>query len=407
MKVAILQPEVYGGEIDRNLEQISSLYLSIEADLAVAPELALLGYGRNFSDLKKHEAAISELQNLIKSKGIPLILGVPYQIEGKVLNAAILLEPRGCSFLGAKVNLFSPFDELLGFSRAKPPKPFLFQEYLFGILICFDLRFPELARKLATLGSQVLLVLAQWPKSRIEHFVRLLQARAIENQIYVIGINALGKALGQELGGYSVSFDPKGKMLAYLEDRPGVLNIFLDKNKIYETKELFITSREVLTRSAEEKILSLSELLTEVKFRRQAGQKMVFTNGCFDILHAGHVSYLSEARNLGDFLVVGLNSDASLQRLKGKSRPIISQDQRALVLASLSCVDYVVIFEEDTPENLIKTLCPDILVKGQDWPEEQIVGAKFVKSKGGKVIRLPFRYQVSTSKIISYIKKIQ
>ncbi len=405
MKIAVLQPEVFGGKISHNLEQIKSLYLSLNVDLAIAPELALLGYDKEPPKLERHEAALSELEDLIRIKGIPLIIGVPYKIRDRLLNAALFLSPEGRVFLGAKVNLFPYLDELVGFSGADPPKPFLFKEYLFGSLICFDLRFPELAKRFAILGTHVLLVLAQWPKNRIQHFVQLLQARAIENQMYVVGTNALGKCLDRDLGGYSIAFDPKGEELSSLKDKPGIFIISLDKDKIRAAKKVFITSREILIRRAEEKILSLSDLLIEVKFRRQAGQKMVFTNGCFDLLHAGHVSYLFEARCLGDFLVVGLNSDNSLRRLKGQTRPIIPQDQRALILASLSCVDYVLIFEEETPENIIKSLCPDILVKGQDWPEEKIVGAELVISRGGKVVRLPFRYQISTSKIIEQIKK--
>jgi D-beta-D-heptose 7-phosphate kinase/D-beta-D-heptose 1-phosphate adenosyltransferase len=131
--------------------------------------------------------------------------------------------------------------------------------------------------------------------------------------------------------------------------------------------------------------------------------KVVFTNGCFDILHAGHVQYLEAAKGLGDILVVGLNSDASVQRLKGKNRPVNNQSDRAIVLAALEAVDYVIIFEEDTPYNLIQALQPDILVKGGDWKEADIVGADIVKAKGGKVISLPYIAGLSTTGIISKI----
>ncbi|WP_028845726.1 D-glycero-beta-D-manno-heptose 1-phosphate adenylyltransferase [Thermodesulfatator atlanticus] len=151
-------------------------------------------------------------------------------------------------------------------------------------------------------------------------------------------------------------------------------------------------------------MLPLDELLIRSKWQRQLGQKMVFTNGCFDILHAGHVNYLAKARAAGDFLVVGLNSDASVKRIKGPLRPVNPEKMRAQVLASLSFVDYVTIFEEDTPEKLIKALKPDVLVKGADWPEEKIVGASFVKSYGGRVLRIPFEHQISTSQIIAKIK---
>ena len=133
-------------------------------------------------------------------------------------------------------------------------------------------------------------------------------------------------------------------------------------------------------------------------------QKIVFTNGCFDILHIGHIRYLQKAANLGDILIVGLNSDASVKRLKGSKRPINSEDERAEVLASLNSVDYVVIFEEDTPLELIKVLQPDVLVKGGDYNNEYVVGTNEVEAQGGKVILIPFVEGKSTTDIIERIK---
>lgn len=133
---------------------------------------------------------------------------------------------------------------------------------------------------------------------------------------------------------------------------------------------------------------------------RSAGKKIVFTNGCFDLLHVGHVRYLQEARQLGDLLVVGVNSDASVRRLKGPTRPVQIENDRAEILAALAAVDFTVIFTEDTPENLIHKVKPDILVKGGDWQIEQIVGAPFVQSYGGKVMSLQFVDGKSTTKLI-------
>lgn len=135
-----------------------------------------------------------------------------------------------------------------------------------------------------------------------------------------------------------------------------------------------------------------------------SGKKVVFTNGCFDILHTGHVRYLAEARALGDVLVVGMNSDDSVRRLKGPSRPVNAQEGRALVLSSLKPVDLVVLFEEDTPEQLIFRLRPDLLVKGGDWAVDQIVGAGFVQSYGGEVRSLPFHEGFSSTGIITRIQ---
>ncbi len=151
---------------------------------------------------------------------------------------------------------------------------------------------------------------------------------------------------------------------------------------------------------------TLEELLSILQEERKKGKKIVFTNGCFDIIHAGHVDYLERAKKLGDILVVGLNSDNSVKRIKGEKRPINPQEQRAKVLSSLKPVDYVVIFEEDTPEKLIRAIKPDVLVKGGDWPIEKIVGKEFVESYGGKVLTIPFTYNVSTTEIIKKIVEL-
>ena len=143
---------------------------------------------------------------------------------------------------------------------------------------------------------------------------------------------------------------------------------------------------------------SLALLLADFQ---KSGKKIVFTNGCFDLLHPGHVSYLATARGLGDLLVVGVNSDASVRRLKGKKRPIMLEEARAQLLAALACVDYVTIFAEDDPYQLISLLQPDILVKGGDWKEENIAGADIVKANGGSVISLKYYEGKSTSDIIA------
>jgi D-beta-D-heptose 7-phosphate kinase/D-beta-D-heptose 1-phosphate adenosyltransferase len=130
------------------------------------------------------------------------------------------------------------------------------------------------------------------------------------------------------------------------------------------------------------------------------GKKIVFTNGCFDLLHVGHVRYLQQARALGDLLVVGLNSDDSVRRLKGPTRPVQNEKDRAEIMAGLGCVAFSTIFTEDTPENLIKLVKPGVLVKGGDWKIEQIVGADFVQSYGGQVMSLQFVDGKSTTKII-------
>lgn len=140
---------------------------------------------------------------------------------------------------------------------------------------------------------------------------------------------------------------------------------------------------------------------------RRAGEKIVFTNGVFDLLHRGHVEYLREARALGGRLVVGVNSDASVRRLKGPARPLVAAADRAALVAALACVDLALVFEEDTPERLIREVRPDVLVKGGDWALDQIVGREFVESRGGRVLSIPLREGYSTSALIRRIREGQ
>lgn len=154
------------------------------------------------------------------------------------------------------------------------------------------------------------------------------------------------------------------------------------------------------------KIRTLPELGAIVRRRRAMGERAVFTNGCFDLLHRGHTRLLQQARALGDLLIVGLNSDASVRRLKGPQRPVLSQDERAELLAALAAVDYVVIFEEADPGRIIDALEPDILVKGADWAQEAIVGREIVERRGGRVVTIPLVEGASTSNILRRIMEM-
>lgn len=153
------------------------------------------------------------------------------------------------------------------------------------------------------------------------------------------------------------------------------------------------------------KIVTLEELKQERERARAEGLRFVFTNGCFDLVHRGHVELLRAARNLGDVLAVAINSDASVTRLKGPRRPIVSQDDRAAVVAALDSVDYVTIFDEDTPERVITVLLPDVLVKGADYELEEIVGREQVEASGGRVVRIPLLEGYSTEKLLQEIAR--
>ncbi|MDP7503834.1 MAG: D-glycero-beta-D-manno-heptose 1-phosphate adenylyltransferase, partial [Nitrospinota bacterium] len=158
-----------------------------------------------------------------------------------------------------------------------------------------------------------------------------------------------------------------------------------------------------LSGEGKQKIFSRPGLEKRLQTDRAKGREVVFTNGCFDLMHVGHIQYLQQAKELGDILVIGLNDDASVRRVKGEGRPLIEERQRAQLLAALGCVDYVVFFPEDTPEELIRAVRPDILVKGGDYAPEDVVGREQVESSGGRVEVLPFVDGVSTTRIVNTI----
>ena len=155
------------------------------------------------------------------------------------------------------------------------------------------------------------------------------------------------------------------------------------------------------------KVISLNQLKSEREKLRTENKTVVFTNGCFDLLHPGHTRYMQMARDLGDVLIVALNGDRAVRELKGISRPILKENERAEVMAALACVDYVMIFDDISPHETIAALLPDILVKGGDWGVDAIIGREEVEAAGGKVMSLPFVDGVSTTEIIERILKSQ
>lgn len=161
----------------------------------------------------------------------------------------------------------------------------------------------------------------------------------------------------------------------------------------------------MLAKTLSAKILGRPALVKRLALLKRAGKRIVFTNGCFDILHYGHLKLLSDAKAFGDVLVVGLNSDASIRMIKGRSRPVRGQGERAAMLAGLAAVDYVALFRGATPRLLIEAISPHVLVKGGDWHAGRIVGARFVESRGGKVVVIPLAKGYSTTSLIEKIRK--
>lgn len=396
ISLSIAQMEITQN-LEKNLEKILEFIKKAKSKLVLFPELALTGY-QNFKDLlpERLESALREIQKSTGEKKV--FLGAPlFHIDGYV-NAYLALSSSGISCLAEKALLFPGLDDLSHLRPGQRKECFNLNSTTWLIAICFELRSPELVRGFLSEGLDGLIVPAQWPKSRIEHFKTLLKARALENQIHTIGVNGVGKIGEVELGGGSQIFSPSGEELGSCDDKETLFELTFE----LKTPPLPYPLRTPFLKTS--KLKNLDELKEIITKRRAKGQVMVFTNGCFDLLHAGHVDYLQKARQLGDFLVVGLNSDESVQKIKGPERPINHQEYRVEVLSALACVDYIVLFNEETPEILIHTLRPDILVKGEDWPEERIVGGAFVKGYGGRVVRIPFGYKVSTTKLIEKIR---
>lgn len=395
LKLTLVQQKIES-DLEKNLAKIKNFIEKSQGELVVFPELSLTGYQR-FLEREKIEKALEELKEFVKRFSKKILLGAPFFKNDQVYNAVYLVSSQKAEVVAEKITLFPGIDDLFGFSSGTLRKELTLKGFKIGLIICFELRSPEIARSLIREGINLLVVLAQWPKVRISHWETLLQARAVENQVYVAGVNALGDLKGLELGGNSSFFSPQGEKLAFAETE-NLIEVQVVEKKEVEGIPLKTPYLEL------SKVKSLKEVKDITDLRRRKGQIMVFTNGCFDLLHAGHVAYLEKARSLGDFLIVGLNSDNSIKKIKGPSRPILSQEMRAKTLSALSCVDYIIIFEEETPEKLIQELKPDLLVKGADWEEEQIVGASLVKTYGGKVIRIPFTFEISTTKIIEKLK---
>ena len=305
-----------------------------------------------------------------------------------------------------KQHLFSYWREDEWLNAGESPRPVTTALGCVGGFVCYDLRFPETAKVQCQQGASLLVVSAQWPLMRIEQWRILLQARAIENQAFIVAGNGCGLCNDIELGGHSLIIGPGGEILLEAGEEEQVATIALDWQELQQLRERFNTVAPApYPFDDQEKILSLAECVQVVGLRKKQGQRIVFTNGCFDILHAGHVEYLQQARKQGDFLVLGLNSDRSIQAIKGCNRPINDESLRARVLAALGSVDAIVIFNDETPLGLITALLPHVMVKGADWQEDAIVGALEVKANGGKVVRIPFTTETSTTKIIARIRE--
>jgi len=406
-----LQMEIQVGEISANLERLEQLLAGQalpENTLVVLPELWATGFdfSRMASLAGQTPQVLSRLQQLADRHGIWFAGSLVEQQEpGLPCNTLFLSGPGGVVGRYRKQHLFTPWQEEQYLQVGHEPLPMETPFGLLGALVCYDLRFPEICRQQVFAGCRLIVVSAQWPMVRLDHWQLLVQARAVENQVFVVACNGCGISGDNELAGNSMIVGPDGRVLAQAGKEAAVLGADLPAHDLEAVRARFCPScKRPWSGRDRRKILDLASLKTRLDRLRKQGSTIVFSNGCFDLLHAGHAAYLEQARRYGDCLVVGLNSDRSVRVLKGDLRPINSEQDRARVLAALGCVDFIVIFDEDTPQSLISELLPDVLVKGADWPEDQIAGAAEVKAAGGRVKRIVFEHQASTSGVI---KKIQ
>ncbi len=409
---ACLQMTIKTGDVAANLKQCKQLLSAqqLAADtLVVLPELWATGfdYPRVDQLAEQTPQILAALQQIAAEHTLWLAGSLlEKRNSGRPGNTLFLVGPKGVVDKYQKHHLFSFWQEDEYLQPGHDPQSIATPFGPLGALVCYDLRFPEISRAQTFAGCRLLVVSAQWPKVRLDHWQLLVKARAVENQVFVAACNGCGPSGAGELAGHSMIVDPVGQLLVQAGEKPEVISSRLAEEELETVRKRFCTGGErSWSGNDSSKIVGLEQLAEQLAMIRNQGSKVVFTNGCFDLLHAGHVDYLEQARRYGDCLVIGLNSDSSVRALKGDSRPVNSELDRARVLAALGCVDFVVIFDEDTPWKLISRLLPDVLVKGADWAEEEIAGAAEVKAAGGRVERIVFAHQLSTSAVIEKIRR--
>ncbi len=375
--------------------------------LIVLPELWLHGF--EYDNLQEQVSqtahVLGQLRDLATEYGIVLAGSLPEAEQDQIFNTIFIINEDGVVGRYRKQHLFNPMQEDSHFDPADSLENGLCEDARLGGLVCYDLRFPELARVQVQQGAEILVVCGQWPQARISHWRLLLQARAVENQVFVVACNRVGTSGDISFGGHSMIIAPDGVILGEAGADADAIGADLPVEMPGKVRSRFNSAAPRPWRLADKnKLTDLTALTKTVSIYKECGQKVVFTNGCFDILHEGHVTYLEAARKQGDRLIVGLNSDSSIQAIKGPNRPVNKESSRARLLAALGCVDHIVVFSDDTPLELITTLMPDVLVKGADWPIDQIVGAKEVQAAGGEVKTIEFVGDFSTTGLIEKIR---
>jgi rfaE bifunctional protein nucleotidyltransferase chain/domain len=413
-RAGFIQFDVIQGAWQENLATVRSAFAELRPEpesLIVLPELWATGFAFDkLAELAEvTPTVLTAMGEEARRYGI-MIAGslLEHDAEGDSFhNTLYLIGTGGVVGSYRKQQLFAPMGEDQYLKPGDCPLPVQTELGLLAGLVCYDLRFPELALRQVGLGAKLIVVSAQWPEVRVDQWRTLLKARAIENQAFVVACNRSGSTGDIRFAGSSAVIGPDGRVLAEAGDGPQSALVALDPTLIDEVRGGFSPVAVAPYRSRDErKVVALADLQEELARLKGIGRRIVFTNGCFDILHPGHVTYLEAARRQGDCLVVGLNSDSSIRMIKGPERPVNNEASRARVLAALGAVDYITIFGEETPLNLITAIMPDILVKGADWPLAKIVGAAEVMARGGRVLMIPTVENFSTTRVIEAIRRL-
>ena len=412
--VACVQFAIALGAVEHNLGEAKRLidrFGPAPGTLMVLPEMWATGfdYERTTELGQRSPEILAAMQQIAARHGVYLAgtLTDPPADGSLPTNTQTVVGPQGVIGRVDKQHLFTFWQEDRYYRGGDAVPPIHTPHGPLAGLVCYDLRFPEVARRQIFAGSRLLAVSAEWPLSRLDHWQTLVRARAIENQVFVAAANGCGRTGEMEMAGHSMIVAPDGAVLQAAGVEATVIGCPLDNRLVDEQRRRFYPAGDRAWRAADQdKIRSFEELRDALTLIKRQGSRIAFTNGCFDILHAGHVSYLEAARRTADCLVVGLNTDDSVRGLKGPGRPVNSEMDRARVLAALGCVDFVVLFAEPTPLRLITALMPDVLVKGADYHEKHIVGAAQVKAAGGQVVRIPFTHDCSTTGMIDRIRGV-
>ena len=378
--VACLQYPITLGAIEPNLEQVSTLLAAAPptpGTLVLLPEIWATGfdYPRTRELGQRTPEILGFMQKLARSGDIFLAGSLTDLHHGADLpqNTMFVIGPDGLLGTISKQHLFGFWQEDQ-YYRSGQAGPLISTPHgPLGGLICYDLRFPEVAKRQTFAGARLLLVSAQWPLSRLDHWQTLLRARAIENQCYIGACNGCGFTGSMEMAGHSMIVAPDGQVLREAGTDAVLIAAVLDPARVDEQRRRFFPAGKRPWLSADDnKIVDRDQLSVALAPLRRQGSRIGFTHGGFDILQVDHIRHLEATRSRVDCLVVGLLSDDSAQEVQGPQPLTNGANERARVLAALGCVDYVVLCNTTTPQQWAQAIAPDILLSSPDgqWAED-------------------------------------